>query len=89
MATMFARHTVSDYASWKKFYDGFDATRKSMGVTSDGVYRSAANPNDITIYHEFRSEAEAEAFIKSDDLKSAMQQAGVVGAPDIWITNRV
>jgi quinol monooxygenase YgiN len=89
LATLFARHTVSDYASWKKFYDGFDATRKSMGVTSDGVYQAAANPNDLTIYHEFGSLEAAEAFVNSPELKSAMQQAGVVGAPDIWITNHV
>jgi len=33
MATLFVRHTVSDYTAWRKVYDDLDATRKSMGVT--------------------------------------------------------
>jgi hypothetical protein len=31
----------------------------------------------------------AQAFAKSAELKSAMQGAGVVGAPTIWFTNKV
>jgi len=30
-----------------------------------------------------------QAFANSEDLKSAMQNAGVVGAPTIWFTNKV
>jgi len=51
------RHTVSDYTAWRKVYDDLDATRKSMGVTSDAVYQLDGNPNDITAYHEFDSMA--------------------------------
>ena len=89
MATLFVRHTVSNYDAWKKEYDAFDATRKSMGVTSHGVYQAAGNPNDITIYHEFDSQEAAQAFTQSAELREAMGRAGVVGAPDIWITQRV
>ena len=31
----------------------------------------------------------AQAFVKSEELKQAMQNAGVVGAPTIWFTNKV
>ena len=89
MATLFARHTVSDYTAWKKAYDDFDPTRKAMGVTSDGVYQADDNPNNITIYHEFDSMDAAKKFAGSDELKSTMQAAGVVGAPDIWFANRI
>ncbi len=89
MATLFARHTVSDYAAWKKGYDEFDATRKAMGVTSDGVYQADDNPNDVTLYHEFATMDAAKKFAGSDELKAAMQNAGVVGAPTIWFANRI
>jgi hypothetical protein len=89
MATMFVRHTVSDYAAWRKVYDEFEPTRKSMGVTSHGVYRSVDDPNDITAYHEFASIEAARAFAASDELHHAMQNAGVSGPPTIWFTERV
>ena len=89
MATLFVRHNVTDFAAWKKGYDGFKNVRDAGGVTSDGVYQSADNPNDITVYHEFPSIEAARAFASSDDLKAAMAQIGVVGAPQIWFTNRV
>ena len=44
--------------------------------------------NDITVTHEFGSVEAAQAFAKSDELKKAMQGAGVVSAPTIWFTNR-
>ncbi len=60
-----------------------------MGVTSDGVYQADDNPNDITIYHEFASVDAAKKFAGSDELKTAMQAAGVVGPPTIWFANRL
>jgi hypothetical protein len=88
MATLFVRHVVSDYAQWRKVYDEFDARRRSMGVTSDGVYQLDGNPNDVTVYHEFGTVDAAKAFASSSDLKDAMAKAGVQGAPSVWITQR-
>jgi hypothetical protein len=88
MATLFVRHTVADYSSWRKAYDGFDAKRRSMGVTSDGVYQLDGNPNDITVYHEFGSMDAAKAFAASNELREVMANAGVVGSPEVWFTQR-
>lgn len=89
MATLFVRHTVSDFNAWKKVYDEFDATRRSMGVTSDGVYQADGAPNDVTVYHEFNAMDAAKAFAASTQLRETMQRAGVVGEPTIWFTQRV
>lgn len=86
MATMFVRHKVKEFKTWKSEYDAFDPQRKKMGVTNHGVYQSDGDPNDVTVYHRFNSMDEAKAFAGSTQLKDAMQQAGVVGAPDIWFT---
>jgi len=53
------------------------------------VYQAADNPNDITVTHDFATVEAAHAFVNSEELKSAMQNAGVVGAPTIWFTNKV
>ena len=88
MATMFIRHTISDYKAWRKVY-AVAPLQKAKGVTAEAVYQAADNPNDITVTDEFGSVEAAQAFAKSDELKKAMQGAGVVGAPTIWFANKV
>jgi len=88
VATMFVRHTVSNYQTWRKVYDDFASVQKAKGVTAQAVYQAADNPNDITVTHEFATVEAAQAFAKNDELKKAMQSAGVVGAPTIWFTNK-
>jgi quinol monooxygenase YgiN len=83
---MFVRHEVTDYATWRKGYNGFRATQRQMGVISQSVYQSVDDPNDITVVHDFKSELDAKAFVTSDKLKAAMQGGGVKGAPTIWYT---
>jgi hypothetical protein len=85
MTTLFVRHKVADYESWRKGYDAFDA-RDAMGVTGHGVYCHLDDPNDVTVYHHFASPEAAKAFIGNPELQKAMQESGVVGEPQIWLT---
>jgi ABC-type sugar transport system substrate-binding protein len=85
---LYVRHEVSSYVTWRKAYDGFDATRRKMGVIAQAVYQSLDDPNDITITHDFTSATKAKAFAVSAELKAAMEKAGVKGAPQIWFTTR-
>lgn len=87
MVRMFVRHKVNDYAAWRKGYDDFEPARKSMGVTGHAVYQLVDDPNDVTAYHDFDSLEAAQAFAGSDELRNAMQNAGVASQPDIWFTN--
>lgn len=88
MATMFVRHQAADYAAWRRVYDGFGPTRKSLGATAAAVYQAVGDPNDITVTHEFATLEAAQSFASSSELRTAMHDAGVVGAPTIWFTNR-
>ncbi|MEA2979154.1 MAG: hypothetical protein QOF91_1864 [Alphaproteobacteria bacterium] len=85
---MYVRHEVTDYATWRKGYDAFNAERKKLGVTGAAVYRSVDNPNDVTVTHDFNSADKAKAFASSPRLKEVMEKAGVKGAPQIWFTTR-
>ncbi|MFI4891514.1 MAG: cyclase [Steroidobacterales bacterium] len=85
---MYVHHEVTDYAIWRKAYDGFSATRRKMGVSAQAVYRSVDDPNDVTVTHDFANADKAKAFAASDELKAAMQKAGVKGVPQIWFTTR-
>ena len=86
MIRLFVRHNVTNYDAWRKVYDDFDSTRRGMGVTGDAVYRGAADPNDVTVTHDFDTAEKAKVFVESAELRQAMGNAGVAGAPEIWIT---
>lgn len=88
MTTMFVRHNVTDFAKWRKAYNDLGPTQKRMGVTAEAVYRAADNPNDVTVTHDFASIEAAQAFAASNELRTAMQDAGVAGAPTIWFGNK-
>src|SRR5947207_11570807 len=84
MVRLFVRHTVADYAAWRQVYDAFDAQRRPMGVIAHAVYQSLDDPNDVTVWHDFATREQAEAFAGSEALRSAMQRAGVQGRPMVW-----
>ena len=88
MATLFIRHTVANFATWKQVYDSVADFQKSGGVTAQAVYQAADNPNDVTITHDFASLEQAQAFSNNPELRAIMERAGVVGAPTLWFTNR-
>jgi hypothetical protein len=88
MTTMFVKHHVSHYDKWREVYDAFEPVRKTHGVDKQKVYRSVDDPNDVTVLHRFPTAKAAFEFAESEELKLAMQKAGVVGKPAIWFTER-
>jgi hypothetical protein len=70
-------------------YDDFATTQQAWGVTAQAVYRGIADPNGITVTHEFETLEAAQVFLLRDELKAAMQAARVSGTPTIWFTTKV
>ncbi len=86
MATLIVKHAVNDYGNWKKVYDEFASVRKEKGVTGASVHRIADDPDTLIVTHQFNDLETAQAFANSEELKSAMADAGVEGPPEIWFT---
>jgi len=87
MIRMFVRHNVSDYTTWRRHYNDFDAERRTMGVQGHAVYQAADNRNDVTVTHDFDTLQAAQAFASSARLREVMAGAGVLGAPTVWFTS--
>lgn len=85
MATILIKHPVEDYARWKNAFDDFLDYRKAGGEKSYLICRPIDEPNNIVILFEWNSVENAQAFLDSQDLKEAMQKAGVAGPPEITI----
>jgi hypothetical protein len=88
MIRLFVRHEVSDYTTWRRHYDAFDAERRTMGVRGDAVYQATENRNDVTVTHDFDTLQGAQAFASSPRLREVMTAAGVSGKPTIWFTSQ-
>ncbi|MGO9419980.1 cyclase [Roseiarcus sp.] len=72
-------HKVNDYSSWRTGYDDGEKSRVAAGVTNGRVFRGAEDPNDIVILQDVADMGRARAWFTGEDLKAAMQKAGVVG----------
>jgi hypothetical protein len=83
MATMIIHHHVRDYEAWRPIYDAHEPARYSAGLSNGRVFRAADDPQDIVILFDMADRQRAEAFAASEDLKTAMQQAGVEGRPEM------
>jgi quinol monooxygenase YgiN len=89
MATLFVRHDVEDFNRWKSGYDEARPIRDEKGVREHGIYQGADNPNDVTVYHVFDSVEAAQEFTSDPRLRDVMDQIGVTGEPQIWVTDEV
>ncbi len=87
MSTIFVRHDVADFDTWKPGYDEHGAVRRDYGLSDAGLYRDDENPNSVTIVLTTDDPGRAREFIASDDLRETMSKLGVVSQPDVWITN--
>lgn len=79
-----ARHRVQDYAEFKTIYDAHEPIRAAAGLTEKHLLQDAGDPNTVTLIFEAEDLKRAEEFSTSDDLREAMQKAGVVGKPDMY-----
>ena len=50
LAGAIVRHTVTDYATWKRAFDADAAARTAAGIVGHAVNRSAQDPNTVIVY---------------------------------------
>jgi quinol monooxygenase YgiN len=63
--------------------------RKSNGELSAQIFRDANDPNKLTVINKWTSMESAQKFVHSPELKAAMENAGVIGVPEIHFLNEV
>ena len=83
MVHVLVHHKVADLARWKESFDSYLNTRKQAGELGAHVFQAVDDPRDITVLVDWDSIEHARRFMSSEDLRNRMQQAGVIGTPDI------
>lgn len=83
MVHVLIRHKVTDYTHWKEAFDAHLTARKHAGETGCRLFQSVEDPREIIIFSDWDSLEQARKFMGSEELRQAMQQAGVVGKPEV------
>ena len=78
------RHKVKDWDAWKKSYDSHKQTRIDAGMSDRAIGYSVGDNHSVSVVFAITDMAKASAFMKSQDLKDKMKEAGVEGPPDIF-----
>jgi quinol monooxygenase YgiN len=79
-------HHVKNFETWLKEFDGEgSAKRAANGLLDRGLAQAAEDPNMVYIVFAITDMAKAKARMNSDELKKIMTDAGVEGAPDIFM----
>ncbi len=84
MTHMLVRHKVADFAKWKPVYDAHASARQNAGLKEEHLLHNADDPNEVILLFSAEDLGRAKAFAASDDLRQAMQKAGVRDKPDVW-----
>ncbi len=89
MPYLLVRHKVADYLKWKPVFDEHGATRQASGSRGGQLFRNGNDPNELVILFEWDDLEKARQFAQSEDLRQAMQRAGVADQPDIYFLEAV
>ena len=74
------RSTVADFDVWKPAFDKHESKRKDATLGLVSLLRGLENDKDITVIFSVGDVNKAKALLSSDDLKQAMNDAGVVAS---------
>lgn len=86
-AALMVSHPVADFDTWKAGFDAHESARREAGILAHHINRSQDNPNMVGAYMAVSDLDRAKAFASSADLKSAMEEVGVTGPPELrWMT---
>lgn len=78
------RHKVGDFGKWKPAYDAHASARTKAGLKQLHLFRNIDNPDEIVLLFLADDLGRAKAFAASQDLRDAMEKAGVTEKPDVW-----
>lgn len=89
MVYLLVQMTVRDFDQWKPYFDSNEAERRAAGAGTIQVFRSALEPNEITILFEWDNVYNAQRFAASQDMREMMKKAGVIGSPTFSVLDKV
>jgi hypothetical protein len=85
MPTVVLQLTIGDYAKWRPVFDKHKPVRDKAGIKNSRVYRNADDPKEVIVWNETSDLAKTREAVGGDEVRKAMQEAGVVGPPKVHV----
>ena len=82
-------HTVQDYQEWKPHFDDHASTRAEHGCEGGQLFHKEGDETEIVALFEWDSLENAREFAASEDLHEKMDEAGVVGEPELQFLEQI
>lgn len=90
MTTIFLKHTVEDYDSWKVGFDDHANTREEYGSSENyRLFREAGSPNEIVMMGEWESPEAFQRFMDESDVREKMAELGVTSEPEVYVLEEI
>ena len=89
MSYVMISHKVANYAKWKRVVKSHAKWRKASGEKCFYACRNRKQPNDVMVWCEWDSAARMKKFMNSPELRQAMENAGVIGQPEVSYFDRM
>lgn len=89
MAHLLIRHNVQEFTKWRAGYDAHRPVRQQYGCLGERLFRTSDSPENVIVLLEFDTYQNARRFVASDNLREAMQNAGVIGTPHFHFIEEV
>jgi erythromycin esterase-like protein len=85
MPTLAVQLTIGEYAKWRPVFDKYKPLRDNAGLTNVRIYRDSDNPREVIVWGETSDVAKVREALAGQEIRSAMQEAGVVGPPRVHV----
>jgi len=89
MAHIIVKHSVSDPEKWKAGFENGSSMRKLAGSKSYQIFHLEEDPTAIVVLFEWDSPDNFRRFLNTPELKETMDEAGVIGKPEIYFLENV
>ena len=89
MVKLFVRHQVKDFDTWHGFYKKLAELRERQGIRGEQVFRGVQDRNEVTLISDVASVGDVERILSSGEMQAALAEAGVIGAPTVWVVEPV
>ncbi len=83
LPAMTLRHHVEDFDAWLARYDEGDELRRLNGIIGHAANRWLDDPSGVLVYNQAESFDTLRSHLRSDDLRAAMKEAGVVSELEV------
>ncbi len=76
-------HQIKGYEVWREEFDNHQDVRNQYGITTIGIGRNHAKPNQISVMFACDDTEKAREYANSEEFQEKMMVAGVSGRPEI------